>query len=86
MQRPFKLIHRPSYRHQRGKAEPEDVAGWGFSSRAAVGDIVVTQLMVGGTERGDKDIEWQDFAFLFFFSLFLDSQGLNLTTIGHTHT
>lgn len=49
-----------------------------------MGDIVVTQLMVGGTERGDRDIEWQDFAFLFF--LFLDSQGLNLTTIGHTNT
>lgn len=49
-----------------------------------MGDIVVTQLMVGGTERGEKDIECQDFAFLFF--LFLDSQGLNLTTIGHTHT
>lgn len=33
--------------HQKGKAEPEDVEGLGFSSRAAGGDIVVTQLMVG---------------------------------------
>lgn len=39
----------------------------GFSSRAAVGDIAVTQLMVGGMERGEKDIEWQDFVSLFFF-------------------
>lgn len=51
----------------------------GFSSRAAVGDIVVTQLMVGGMERGEKDIEWQDFVFPFFFF----PQGLNLTIIGH---
>lgn len=45
-----------------------------------MGDIAVTQLMVGGMERGEKDIEWRDFVFLIFFFY---SQGLNLTIIGH---
>ena len=66
---------------QRGKAEPEDVGGLGFSSRAAAGDVVVTQVMVDGKERGEKDrVAGFCFPLVFFF---FHSQGLNLTIIWH---